>query len=383
MLKAFKTEIKPTYEQKRKINRTFGVCRYLYNLFIVTNMRRHEKGISFQNANEFDKWVNNDYSLDHPWIKDVSSKARKKAIVNAETAFKRFFKGESGFPRFKKKRDQNTGFYAPKNNTGDWTVERHRIKIPTLGWVRIKEFGYIPLDARVTGGSVTQKADRYYVSVTIEQEEIEPEIPTGTGIGIDLGLKEFAVVSSGKTFFNINKTAAIKRIEKKLKRQQRSLSRKYESKKKGGESSTGTYRNIAKNVLRVQKLQVRLARIRSAYRAYVVRELAKTKPAFITIEKLNVKGMMKNRHLSKAIANQGFYDFKMKLLNVCKKIGAELREVDHFYPSSKLCSCCGYKKERLRLSERIYVCESCGVSIDRDLNAAINLKRASDYVVLK
>lgn len=168
-----------------------------------------------------------------------------------------------------------------------------------------------------------------------------------------------------------------------MKRQQRSLSRKYESKKKGGESSTGTYRNIAKNVLRVQKLQVRLARIRSAYRAYVVRELAKTKPAFITIEKLNVKGMMKNRHLSKAIANQGFYDFKMKLLNVCKKIGAELREVDHFYPSSKLCSCCGYKKERLRLSERIYVCESCGVSIDRDLNAAINLKRASDYVVLK
>ncbi|WP_199614496.1 RNA-guided endonuclease InsQ/TnpB family protein [Paenibacillus alkalitolerans] len=382
MLKAFKTEIKPTYEQKQQIHRTCGVCRYLYNLFIATNKQRHEQGLPFMNANEFDKWVNNVHSLELPWIKDVSSKARKKAIVNAETAYKRFFKGVSGFPRFKKKRDQDIGFYAPKNNSGDWTAERHRVKIPTLGWVCLKEFGYLPVSAKVTGGTVTQKTDRYYVSVTVVQGKIIPEPPSGSGIGIDLGLKEFAVVSNGESFPNINKTSAIRRTEKRLKRQQRSLSRKYESKKKGGVSAAGTYRNIAKNVLRVQKLQARLARMRDAYRACVVSALAKTKPAYITIEKLNVKGMMKNRHLSKAIADQGLFDFKIKLQNACKKIGAELREVAAFYPSSKLCSCCGNKKERLLLSERIYVCENCGKSIDRDLNAAINLMQATEYAVL-
>lgn len=384
MLRAYKTEIKPTSEQSCQINRTFGVCRYLYNLFIATNIERHANGEKFLSANEFDKWINHVHSVELPWIKDVSSKARKKAIVNAETAYKRFFKKQAGFPRFKKKRAQNTGFYAPKNNVGDWTIERHRIKVPTIGWVRLKEFGYFPIGSKVTGGTVTQKADRYFVSVTIEECSTQSGalLPFGLGKGVDLGVKEFAVDSDGQVFKNINKSSAIKRVEKRLKRAQRALSRKYEQRKRGEMPAANRGRNIDKNLLRVQKLQMRLANMRSAYRARVVSMLVKTKPAYITVENLNVKGMVRNRHLSKSIASQGFHDFKLKLANACRKLGIELREVCTFYPSSKICSCCGRKKLSLSLSERVYMCESCGTAMDRDLNAAINLMQAREYTAL-
>lgn len=381
MLRAYKTEIKPTDEQCHRINRTFGVCRYLYNLFIATNKERHANGQKFLSANEFDKWVNHVHSVDRPWIKEVSSKGRKRAIVNAEAAYKNFFKKRAKFPRFKKKRKQNVGFYAPKNNAGDWTIERHRIKVPTIGWVRLKEFGYLPPGAIVTGGTVTQKVDRYYVSVTVQSDGEAIEPATGEGIGVDLGIKDFAICSDGRIFKNVNKSSAIRRTEKRLKRTQRALSRKYEHRKKV-KPATERGSNIAKNVLRVQKSQTRLANMRKAYRSYVVSQLAKTKPAYITIERLNIKGMVRNRHLSKSISSQGFYDFKLTLANTCRKLGIELREVSPFYPSSKICSCCGNKKVNLSLSERVYVCESCGNEMDRDLNAAVNLMQAHEYMVL-
>ncbi|WP_274436587.1 RNA-guided endonuclease InsQ/TnpB family protein [Alicyclobacillus sp. ALC3] len=373
--------MKPTGEQKRQLNKTFGVCRYLYNLFLATNKERYANGNRFMSANDFDKWVNNVHSVECPWIKEVSSKGRKKAIVSAETAYKRFFKKQAQFPTFKKKRVQNTSFYAPKNNAGDWTIERHRIKIPTIGWVRLKEFAYLPIGVKVTGGTVTQRADRYFVSVTVEREESMPERATGEGIGIDLGIKDFAICSDGRIFKNINKSSAIRRAEKRLKRTQRALSRKYEHRKKV-KSATECGSNIAKNVLRVQKSQMRLANMRSAYRTHVVNMLVKTKPAYIAIERLNIKGMVRNRHLSKSISSQGFYDFKLTLANTCRKLGIELREVSPFYPSSKICSCCGNKKVNLSLSERVYVCESCGNEMDRDLNAAVNLMQAHEYMVL-
>jgi putative transposase len=188
---------------------------------------------------------------------------------------------------------------------------------------------------------------------------------------------------SRDSFRNINKTSRVRKMEKKLKREQRSLSRKYEFyKKKGGKTATKERRNLNKNILRVQKLYQRLSTIREAYRQYVVSMMVKTKPSFITIEKLNVKGMMKNRHIAKSVTNQGFYDFKQRLFNSCKKYGIELREVDTFYPSSKLCSSCGHKKVHLSLSDRIYKCGNCQIELDRDYNASLNLKQAREYVVL-
>jgi putative transposase len=339
----------------------------------------------FVSGIEFSKWLNNEYIPNNPeykWIKNVGSKAVKQSIMNGEKAFKRFFKKQSGFPRFKKKKDQNIKAYFPKNNITDWTIERHRIKIPTLKWVRVKEFAYIPTNAKVISGTVSMKVDRYYVSVLIEVEEIIKPQLNNFGLGIDLGLKEFAVISNSIIKPNINKTKRVKRLEKKLKREQTKLSRKYESlklrnKKEGG---TATRQNIQKQIVKVQKIHQTLSNIRENYLNKTVSELVKTKPSYITIEDLNVKGMMKNRHLSKAISKQGFNIFRVKLKNKCNQNGIELRIVDRWYPSSKLCHECGQIKSDLKLSDREYICD-CGYHADRDYNASLNLRDVKTYKI--
>ncbi|MGU3368985.1 RNA-guided endonuclease InsQ/TnpB family protein [Bacillus mycoides] len=384
MRRAYFIEIKPTNEQIKKINQTIGVCRYVYNLYISKNKEIYETEGKFLSGYDFSKWLNNVYTKEcSQWIKKVSSKAIKQAIMNGDKAFKRFFKGLSKFPRYKKKKKQDVKCYFPKNNKTDWTVERHRVKVPTIGWMRLKEYGYIPKNVIVKSGTIGKRAGRYFVSLLCELEEIKTKpIPHSTGLGIDLGVKDFAVRSDGKTHKNINKTVQVKKIEKRLKREQRSLSRKFENLKKRGEQSVTNKRaNIDKNILRVQKLCVRLSNIRLEYVKSIVNNVVKTKPTFITVEDLNVRGMMKNKHLSKTVAKQCFYTFKAWLLTKCKEYGIELRQVNLFYPSSKLCSCCGQKKADLKLSDRVYTCE-CGNVMDRDLNAAINLLQAKEYTIL-
>ncbi|PGX09400.1 MULTISPECIES: RNA-guided endonuclease TnpB family protein [unclassified Bacillus (in: firmicutes)] len=384
MKRAYLIEIHPTKEQITQINQTIGVCRYVYNLYIFKNKELYEAEGKFLGGYDFSKWLNNVHTKEcDQWIKEVSSKAVKQAIMNGEKAFKQFFKGLSKFPRYKKKKKQDVKCYFPKNNKTDWTVERHRVKIPTIGWIRLKEYGYIPKDATVKSGVVYQRAGKYFVSVLCEREEVRVKpILNNIGLGIDLGLKDFAVRSDGKTHKNINKTVKVKKIEKRLKREQRSLSRKYENlKKRGGKSVTIKRANIDKNVLRVQKLHARLANIRLEYVKSIVTNVVKTKPRFITVEDLNVRDMLKNKHLSKAISKQSFYNFKTWLLTKCEEYGIELRQVDRFYPSSKLCSYCGQKKADLKLSDRVYECE-CGNAMDRDLNAANNLLQAKEYTIL-
>ncbi|MGO4896771.1 RNA-guided endonuclease InsQ/TnpB family protein [Clostridium perfringens] len=395
MKRAYKMEINPTDEQKSKIHQTIGVSRFIYNFYIARNKEIYEKEGKFVSGMDFSKWLNNEYipnNQEMKWIKEVSSKATKQAIMNGDKAFRDFFKKAKGFPRFKKKKNQDVKAYFPKNNKTDWTLERHRVKIPTLGWVRLKEFGYIPVNSMVKSGTVSQKADRYYVSILVEERDIKiSNSNTGMkisntnneGLGIDLGIKEFAVCSDGIKFKNINKTSIIKKVEKKLKREQRKLSRKYESlkirnkKEKGGNV---TRQNIQKQIVKVQKLHQRLTNIRTDYINKIVSSIIKQKPSYITIEDLNVKGMMKNKHLSKAIASQKFFEFKTKLMSKCKQNDVELRIVDRFYPSSKTCSQCGEIKKDLKLSDRVYKC-SCGFVIDRDLNASINLRNAKEYKI--
>ncbi|MBR2758196.1 MAG: transposase [Exiguobacterium sp.] len=383
MGRAYLIEIKPTTEQITKINQTIGTCRYVYNLYLSKNKEMYEKEGKFITGYDFSKWLNNVHTKEHDqWIKEVSSKAVKQAIMNGEKAFKNFFKGLAKYPRFKKKKNQDVKCYFPKNNKTDWKIERHRIKIPTIGWVRLKEYGYIQKDATVKSGTLSQRAGKYFVSILCEVEEIQarPKLEEN-GLGIDLGIKEFAVRSDGKIHKNINKTRNVRKLEKKLKREQRSLSRKYENLKKRGEKTVTKRANIDKNILRVQKLHARLSNIRLEYVKSIVDQVVKTKPRYITIEDLNVKGMMKNRHLSKAVAQQCFYTFQTWLLAKCKEYGIELRQVDRFYPSSKSCSCCGQKKVDLKLSDRTYKCD-CGNEIDRDLNASINLLQAKEYTIL-
>jgi putative transposase len=315
--------------------------------------------------------------------------------------------------------------------------DRHRIKIPTLGWVQLKEKGYLPTGLIIKSGSVSKKADRYYVSVLVEMPDAMQEttgksegigidlglkdfavmsngittkninkksavkkadryyvsvlvetpdvMPETTekseGVGIDLGLKDFAVISSGVTKKNINKKSKVKKAEKKLRREQRRLSRKYESfkqRKKQNKKGEATRKNIDKQVIKVQKLHQKLDNIRTDYINTTVNDLAKTKPDYITIENLNVSGMMKNKHLSKAVAQQKFHEFRVKLEHKCRQNDIELRVVDRFYPSSKLCHECGNIKSDLKLSDRKYICE-CGYVADRDYNASLNLRDAKIY----
>ncbi len=384
--RAYKIEINPTDEQKSKIHRTIGVSRFVYNFYIARNKEIYKKEGKFVSGMDFSKWLNNEYipkNQDMKWIKEVSSKATKQAIMNGDKAFRDFFKKAKGFPRFKKKKNQDVKAYFPKNNKTDWTIERHRVKIPTLGWVRLKEFGYIPVNSVVKSGTVSQKADRYYVSILVEDDYIEVSKSTNEGVGIDLGVKEFAVCSDGIKFKNINKTSTVKKVEKKLKREQRKLSRKYESLKirnKNIKEGRATRQNIQKQVVKVQRLHQILANIRTDYINKTVFSIVKQKPSYITIEDLAVSNMMKNKHLSKAISSQKFFEFKTKLMSKCKQNNIELRIVDRFYPSSKTCSNCGKIKKDLKLSDRIYKCD-CGFTIDRDLNASINLKNAKEYKI--
>ena len=386
MKRAYKIEINPTAEQKSKIHRTIGVSRFVYNFYIARNKEIYERKGKFISGMDFSKWLNNEYipnNQEVKWIKEVSSKATKQAIMNGDKAFRDFFKKAKGFPKFKKKKNQDVKAYFPKNNKTDWTLERHRVKIPTLGWVRLKEFGYIPINSVVKSGTVSQKADRYYVSILVEEDDKKVYKSTNEGLGIDLGVKEFAVCSDGSKFKNINKTSTVKKIEKKLKREQRKLSRKYESLKirnKNIKEGRATGQNIQKQIVKVQKLHQRLTNIRTDYINKTVFSIVNQKPSYVTIEYLNVKGMMKNKHLSKAIASQKFFEFKTKLTVKCKENHIELRIVDRFYPSSKTCSNCGKIKKDLKLSDRIYKCD-CGFAIDRDLNASINLKNAKEYKI--
>lgn len=390
LLKSYKTEINPTSEQKQAINRTIGVCRFIYNFYIAHNQEVYESEKRFVSGMNFSKWLNNEFipnNSEFSWIKAVSSKSVKQSIMNAERAFKNFFKGKSKFPKFKKKNKSDVKMYFVKTDAKTIIAcERHRIKIPTLGWVRLKEKGYIPTNPNthiIKSGTISCKAGRYYVSVLVEQEEITKPSLSDFGIGIDLGLKNFAICSNGKIYTNINKGSQVRKLEKKLKREQRSLSRKYESYKEQNKISKGgaTWQNIQKQKLKVQKFHQRLYNIRTDYVNKVISDLTKTKPMWITIEDLNVSGMMKNRHLSKSIAQQKFFEFRVKLLAKCNEYGIELRVADRFYPSSRTCHKCGCIKSDLKLSDRIYTCSECGYTADRDFNASLNLRDCQTYRV--
>ena len=380
MLRGLKVEILPTSEQALKIRKTIGICRYLYNLYLASNFEVYEtlgKGF-FVTGYTFDKYVNHVVKKEQTWIDECGAKARKQALMNAERAFKNFMEGKASRPKFKKRRQQKVKAYFPKNNKGDWTIWRHKIQVPTIGKVKIKEKGYLPLNAKVRSGTISYKAGRYYISVLVEIPDKKTEKPQGEGIGIDLGVKDLAIMSNGVVKPNINKTPKIIKLNRKLRREQRRLSRKYENKKRRGEKTAAYSANIEKQVVKMQRIYQTLTNIRLDYENKIISEIVKREPSFIVLEDLNIRGMMKNRHLSKAIAAQRLSYFRTKLTIKAKEYGIEVRIVDRFYPSSKKCSQCGRIKNDLKLKDRVYRCE-CGFEMDRDLNAAINLKNATEY----
>ena len=385
MYKALKIELKLTEEQKIQVNKTIGVGRFIYNKYIKYNQEQYELGNKFVNAFEFSKYINNVFIPNNPdkrWIKDVSSKSVKQAMTYGEKAFKRFFKGLSSFPIFKKKGRNELGAYFVKNNKKDFEFYRHKIKIPTLKFVRVKEYGYIPKNAIIKSGTITKIADRYFLSLIMKVEDsVKATNTSSKGLGIDLGIKDTAICSDGRVFKNINKTIKIKKLKKKLKREQRKMSRSIEY-SKSKKIKLKELKNFNKKKLKVQKIFYRLNCIRDDYNNKMVNEITRAKLKYITIEDLKVSNMIKNKHLSKAIQEQNFYAIRTKLINKCKERNIELRLVDTFYPSSKTCSCCGSIKKDLKLNDRIYKCYNCGLEMDRDYNASINLEKANIYKII-
>ena len=303
-------------------------------------------------------------------------------MIYGEQVFKRFFRGLSGFPVFKKKGKNELGSYFVKNNKTDFEFYRHKIKIPTLKFVRLKEYGYIPKNSNIKSGTISKIADRYFLSLVIQIEDnVKVTNTSNKGLGVDLGIKDTAICSDGMIFKNINKTKRVKKIKKKLKREQRSLSRTVEY-SKHNKIKLRDCKNFNKKKLQVQRLFYRLNCIRNDYNNKTVNEITRTKLKYITIEDLKVSNMMKNKHLSRAVQEQNFFSIRTKLVNKCKERNIELRMVDTFYPSSKTCSCCGSIKKDLKLNDRIYKCECCGLEIDRDYNASINLEKAETYKVI-
>lgn len=389
-MKAYKTEIYPTKDQIKLIHQTCGNVRYVYNQFIAFNFERLKKKEPVVSGYDFSKMINHDPNTPS-WLKTVSSKALKQAIMNAHHAFQAYLKGKKGKPRFKKKSDYNS-FYLIETIK----VKRHRIFLPTLKWVRLKEYGYIPND--ISSVTVSVKNGRYYISCLSKTETDERIATSGEGIGIDFGLKD-QFITKVQTIPSINKSKKVCKLEKKLCQKQRSLSRRYESNmankvyyksgaKKGQLKSFEWKRplheckNLQKQQLIVNKLYERLSRIRTDYNRKGLRSILKRKPSFIVIEDLNVKGLMKNKHLSKAISQAQWYSSRVFLQQQCEKLGVELRLAPRFYPSSKLCSHCGYKNVELKLKDRSWECPDCHAIHNRDENAAINLERCTDYTVL-
>lgn len=389
-MKAYKTEIKPTKAQKQLIHQTFGNVRFIYNSFISLNLENIENDRPIISGMEYSKQINHDPNTPK-WLKTVSSKALKYALLTANAVIWKYRKGEIKNVNYRKKTKHNS-FYL----IGTIKVERHRIFVPTLKWVRLKEFGYIPKNIKSV--TISMKNGRYYISCLSEETKDERIATSDLGIGIDFGLKD-QFITKDKTFPSINKSIRVRKLEKKLRRKQRSLSRRYEQnmiskvyyksgKRKGQLKSfkwkkpLNECKNIQKQRLVVNKTYERLSRIRTDYNQKCLQSIIKQKPRFISIEDLNVKGLMKNKHLSKAISKAKWYQSRLFLQNQCKKLGIELRLVNRFYPSSKLCSTCGHKNDKLKLKDRHWTCENCNTKHNRDINAAINIENCNDYTVL-
>ena len=386
MIKTIRVMLIPNNKQKTRLVQYANTARFAYNWALAKEQENYKNGGKFlSDVNLRKEFTKMKQTQEHAWLNNISNNVTKQAIKDACDAYKKFFKGLAKFPKFKSRKKSTPSFY--QDNVKIQFSETH-VKIEgfaaskkknkqKLNWIRLAEHNRIPTDCRCTNPRIKYDGLNWYLTVGIEYED-STTIPSNEGIGIDLGIKDLAICSDGNKYQNINKTQRVKKLEKQKRRLQRSISRSYE-KNKEGESYCKT-KNIIKKEKLLLRLNHRLTNIRQNYLHQTTSEIVKREPSFICIEDLNVSGMMKNRHLAKAVQQQEFYKFRRQIeyKSVWNNISVIL--ADRFFPSSKLCSCCGNIKKDLKLSDRIYKCE-CGNIIDRDYQAALNLKRYCENVL--
>lgn len=385
MIKSVKVMLIPNNKQKTKLIQCFGVSRFAYNWTLGKQQENYKNGGKFISDNELRKeFTKLKKTKEYEWLNQYSNNIPKQAIKDACDSYKRFFKGYSKFPRFKSKKKSRPSFYVDniKIKFSDTHVKLEKLSNSTkknkakLNWVRLAEKNRIPTDCKYINPRVTFDGVNFWISVGIECDD-STKTPTNEGIGIDLGIKDLAICSDGYTYGNINKTSKLKKLGKKKRRLQRRISKKYEMNKAKKEEGGACYHktnNIKKLEHKLLKLNHRITGIRNNYQHHVTSEIIKREPSFIALEDLNIQGIMKNRHLAKSVQEQGLYEFKRKLSYKSKWNNIIIIDVPRFFPSSKTCSQCGSYKSDLKLSDRIYKCNGCGIEIDRDYNASLNLK---------
>ena len=386
MIKSIKVRLNPNNKQLTKLFQYAGCDRFAYNWAISREQDNYKQGNKFLSDSELRKeFTQLKKQSEYQWLNEVSNNVTKQAIKDACNTYKRFFKGQCKYPKFKSKKHSTPSFY--QDNIKIQFTDTH-VKVESfsmskkqnkqkLNWIKLCEKGRIPTDCKYMNPRFTYDGLYWYVSVGIEVND-NTTLPSNEGIGIDLGIKDLAICSDGNTYKNINKTQTVKKLEKKKRRLQRSISRNYEENKKG--ASYCKTSNIIKSEKELLKLNHRLTNIRQNYLHQTSAKIVKREPSFICIEDLNVSGMMKNKHLSKAVQQQGFYEFRRQIEYKTMWNNIPVVIADRFFPSSKLCSCCGSIKKDLKLSDRIYKCE-CGNIIDRDYQAALNLKQYGENVL--
>ena len=376
----------PNNKQTTKLFQYAGTARFAYNWALAREQENHENGGKFISNNDLRKeFTALKHTDEYAWLNNVSNNVTKQAIKDACESYKRFFKGLSKFPKYKSKKKSKPSFFQDpiKIKFTDTHVKVEGFAISKkankqkLNHIRLAEHNRIPTDCKYYNPRITFDGINWWISVGIDTDECKNKL-NKSGIGIDLGIKDLAICSDGNTYKNINKSQIVKKLERRKRRLQRSISRSYEKNKKKGKYCKTN--NVIKKERLLLKVNHRLSNIRNDYLHQTTTEIVNRKPRFICIEDLNVSGMMKNKHLSKAVQCQGFYEFHRQLEYKCKDKGIQLIVADRFYPSSKLCSCCGNIKKDLKLSDRIYKCD-CGNVIDRDFQAALNLKAYGEQFV--
>lgn len=367
MILAKKVRLYPSETQEQKLWQSVGTARFIYNWTLAKQEENYKNGGKFISDGVLRKEITQLKKNELSWLNEVSNNIAKQAVKDACDAYKRFFKGLSDKPRFKTKKRSKKSFY--NDNVKLKVKDNKLVNIEKIGWIKTNE--QLPIGVKYSNPRISYDNKYWYISVGIEQEENQEEL-TDISLGIDLGLKDLAICSDGTVYKNINKTYMVRKIEKRLKRLQKQVSRKYEKNKKGKEYVKT--KNIIKLEKQIQQVHRRLANIRNNYLHQTTTNIVKTKPYRVVIEDLVVSNMMKNKHLSDAIRKQGFSEFRRQLEYKCNFRGIKLVVADRFYPSSKSCSQCGKIKKDLKLKDRVYKC-SCGLNIDRDLNASINLSK--------
>ena len=386
MIKSIKVRLNPNNKQLTKLLQYAGCARFAYNWAISREQDNYKQGSKFLSDSELRKeFTQLKKQSEYQWLNEVSNNVTKQAIKDACNTYKKFFKGQCKYPKFKSKKHSTPSFY--QDNIKIQFTDTH-VKVEgfsmskkqnkqKLNWIKLCEKGRIPTDCKYMNPRFTYDGLYWYVSVGIEEDD-NTTLPSNEGIGIDLGIKDLAICSDRNTYKNINKTQTVKKLEKRKRRLQRSISRRYEKNKKG--VSYCKTSNIIKRENELLKLNHRLTNIRQNYLHQTTSEIVKRESSFICIEDLNVSGMMKNKHLSKAVQQQGFREFRRQIEYKSAWNNIPVIIADRFFPSSKLCSCCGKIKKDLKLSDRIYKCE-CGNIIDRDYQAALNLKMYGENVL--